>query len=789
MTRHDLYQTQPALGMTARWRDATPLGNGLTGVAITGGCRQDAYIINRHDLWHRGREGRIPFVADAIGEMRRLADGGDLPGAQNLLYNRLCEEGYNTHGADMRTLGQVSFFHTCGGVFSRYLRCLHMDTGVAEITYLLDEKAYRRRTFVSRRRDVIVSRIESDVADGFTCQPGFYNSEEPCAKELWQRDAANLSCRVVDGCILYSTKNDDGRYFGMALCAVSNGSVTAHSEAAQHIDGRATSGGPHVEVTDATDTLVLIAAFSGAVSRQKGEGEALRRLKKTAQENYDTLLAEHARLHRRLYKSADVQLYQGRTFHSNEELLEQARQDRASVELLEKQWRFGRYLFISGTNVKGNPFPLYGLWGCGYGLPWTQHVANENVQIIHWHAAVGGLSQLIPSLVHYYYDQMATARQVARNIYGCHGIVISCLSSPGVASPFPCAPAVLHFMGVAGWLCRHFYEYYRFTCDESLLEQEILPFMLETAAFYEDYVTEKNGEVIFYPGISPENTPAEFAYYPGHAVTGHPMPVTKNPTIEIAILKELLTNLLQLAETRDIAPRRVARWREILQKLPPYRVNDDGAVAEWLDPTVTDWYFHRHLSQLYPVFPGTEIWDTGDEELLPAFRRAVELRQLGAMTGWSMAHMAAVYARLKDAEKAAETLSMLAKVCVLPNLFTLHNDHRGMGITTENHGDLNWAPVQLDAAVGAVNAMQEMLLFVSPRHVQLLPACPDSWSTGSARLSIFGGSVTMCWDTRRQTCRAEITATRDMDVMVTMPFGGEERRVQLAADQTVTLVV
>ena len=789
MTRHDVYQTQPAQGMTQRWRDATPLGNGLTGVSITGGCRRDTYIFNRHDLWHRGHEGDIPQVADAIEEMRRLAAAGDLPAANDWLYERLKEVGYNTCGEDMRTLGQVEFFHDCDGVFSGYRRTLHMDVGVADITYRLGDTPYRRRTFVSRRRDVTVSRLESSRADGFTCMPGFYHSDEPCVKAMWQQDAAHLSHRVVGDFVVYSTRNDDGRYFGLVLTAVSDGTVTLQANAATPIDGRGTPAGPHIEVTGATDTLVLVAAFSGARSRAAAEGQAMKRLQRAAALGYEALLAEHVRAHRRLYNTADLRLYHGRTFHSNEELLEQARQDTAGLELLEKQWRFGRYLFISGTNPKGNPFPLYGLWGCGYALPWTQNVANENVEIIHWHAAVGGLSGLLPAVIHYYFRQMDKAREVARNMYGCRGIFISSFSSPGVASPFPCAPIILHFVGAAGWLCRHFYEYYRFTGDEGLLQREILPFMLETAAFYEDYVTEEEGRLLLYPALSPENTPAPFRHLPGHPVTGHPMPVTKNPTIEVAILKELLTNLLELAKDHPLPADRLARWEDMLAKMPPYRVNGDGAVAEWLDPAMTDWYFHRHLSQLYPVFPGTEIRDTGRDDLMPAFRQAVERRQLGAMTGWSMAHMAAIYARLEDAGKAADTLAMMAKVCVLPNLFTLPNDHRGMGVTTENHGDLNWAPVQLDAAVGAVNAMQEMLVFVSPRQVRLLPACPAAWRTGSACLHIFGGRLAMRWDVNKKTCRAVVTAERNMSVTLTLPFGGGEHRLDMTAGQTVILNV
>jgi len=41
---------------------------------------------------------------------------------------------------------------------------------------------------------------------------------------------------------------------------------------------------------------------------------------------------------------------------------------------------------------------------------------------------------------------------------------------------------------------------------------------------------------------------------------------------------------------------------------------------------------------------------------MQAYERAVELRKIDAQTGWSMAHMAAIYARLRNGEAAMECL-------------------------------------------------------------------------------------------------------------------------------------
>ncbi len=106
---------------------------------------------------------------------------------------------------------------------------------------------------------------------------------------------------------------------------------------------------------------------------------------------------------------------------------------------------------------------------------------------------------------------MDAFRESARKLFGCRGIYVSTYTTPMNSYPTPNVPVIVNYIGCAGWLCRHFYDYYRFTGDEELLRSEILPFMLETAAFYEDYLThEADGKIRIEPSVSPENSPGRF---------------------------------------------------------------------------------------------------------------------------------------------------------------------------------------------------------------------------------------------------------------------------------------
>ena len=222
----------------------------------------------------------------------------------------------------------------------------------------------------------------------------------------------------------------------------------------------------------------------------------------------------------------------------------------------------------------------------------------------------------------------------------------------------------------------------------------------------------------FYPSVSPENTPGNFMP-PKHIQMAHPMPTTVNSTIDLAILKEFFTNMCAFAEFYPKLQSRVPAWKKMLSAIPDYKLNDQGGVKEWQDDRFRERHDHRHLSHIYPVFPGNEVNALHKADLLPAFERAVRLREIDAQTGWSMAHMAAIYARLEKGGDALECLDKMAQSCLTNSFFTLHNDWRGMNISLS----MDPAPVQLDAIMGYVNAIQEMLLH--PQAI-CLNCCPPS---------------------------------------------------------------
>ena len=238
-----------------------------------------------------------------------------------------------------------------------------------------------------------------------------------------------------------------------------------------------------------------------------------------------------------------------------------------------------------------------------------------------------------------------------------------------------------------------------------------------------------------------------------------------NSTIAVAIAKENFSNLVKACETLGVEQAGVKRWKQMLADMPAYEVNEDGALKEWLHPDFKDNYEHRHQSHLYPLFPGQEITSESNPELYEASRIAIEKRLvigLKSQTGWSLAHMANVYARLGDGEKAKEALDILVRCCMGQNFFTYHNDWRNMGVTMRFLWGCS-APFQMDANFGIPAAVMEMLCGSTSDMLRVLPALPVEWSEGefSDLLTRTGANASADWDMGERVINLKLVAARD----------------------------
>ena len=778
--KHTLKLQYPAAWWHDMWREGLPVGNGFTGASLYGGSKREILQLNRHDFWYDGQAGELPDVHNALKRQREKMDAGRFQEASWEIVNELKAKGYESKLEAHIPLARMIVTQKTEKGFRHFERGLDMEKALAFQQWTDNDVQMRREVFVSRAEDIVVYRLTAGEKTGagsdYRIELETYRNEgEPVTdamQEIWDSEQKECFLEEETGWLgLHGIRRQKNKVYdgfgGMARIELPAG-------------GNLTVSRNGIEIKNAPEVLIQITLYASG-DREENWSRCREKLEKWKGRNFEELLAESAALHGRLYRSAELSL--GADWKQSNEalLLEAYGEDRQPVELIEKLWHYGRYLFICGSNEQANPFPLYGLWGGQYHPQWCHNMANENMQMIYWHSFVGNLGQYHRAVFRYLNERIPAFRDNAEKLFGISGIYLTAGTTPGVSEPTQVVPVIINWVGAAGWMAQHYYQYYLYSGDEKFGREVMLPYLNGVAAFYEGFVRfeEKEGKecIRFYPSVSPENTPQNFMP-PAGVQMAHPMPTTINSTIDLAILKEFFRNMLQVSENigkEYFSEERVALWKRILETIPEYKSNDAGAIKEWQDERFEDRYDHRHLSHIYPVFPGHEYYALRNPEQEMKFEKAVKLRKIDAQTGWSMAHMAAIYARFRDGRAAMECLDNMAKSSLLSNFFTLHNDWRGMNVSLV----LDAAPVQLDALMGYVNALQEMLVYTAPGYMALLPAPEERLYRGKLEnFRYYDGFLTMEWNLEEGEVKGKLKAVRKHDLILVCPEGLEDFQIK-----------
>ena len=734
-----LLQARPARD----WREASPLGNGRLGALVHGRASDERVALNHEALFNWAVHGDLPDLAPLLPEVRRLLAEGRFAEAEKLYPDALKAAG--GLGRSGKFFPAFDLRLRCGtdGAFREYSRELDLENGVSTVRWTDDGGTWARLAFVDCSRGAdgpLVLRVDRTGAP-FSL-----------ALSLPQHDLLDypgyggwdsFSTEARGRAVLSTVKTNDGLHFcGMARVLETDGDVVADGD-------RIAIESAHTVVllVDVRDRPLSFEAFESALARSDGT-------------SFDGLLAAHAAaFFPRFYDSRIDLVPPEAPQESNERLLLDSYSGAVDPRLVEKMSDFGRYLLLASSGFGcARPANLQGLWNGDYAPAWgSTYFFNENVQLMYAQALAGGLAEtLLPlfGLVERFADDF---RANARRLYGCRGILLPVFMGDRSGLKDNVQPHCVYWTGAGAWIASFFWDYWLHTGDRAFLRDRAWPFLREAALFYEDFLVEgPDGLLHAAPAISPENKPT----VDGRAEAG----VCVDPTMEVALVRELLSHALAAAAELDIGDAQTAHWRAMLAKLPPYRTNERGALREWLDPRLGDNDRHRHLSHLYPLFPGREIAPHRDPALFEAARRAAEARLatgLADQTGWSLAHLACVWARLGEGDRALGCLELLLRCCTGPNLFTRHNDWRGMGVTLEAlHGAQ--PAVQLDAAFGFRAAVQEMLLQGDGATLRLLPALPRAWTRGAATgLCAPGGlRVDLDWDGSAVRAALSLDATR-----------------------------
>ena len=437
-----------------------------------------------------------------------------------------------------------------------------------------------------------------------------------------------------------------------------------------------------------------------------------------------------------------------------------------SALCMEQLQAMGRYLLISSCGKY--PPPLQGIWGGGWRPAWIGgFVWDSNINLAVSAASMSNLPECAASYNRYVLSLLPSWRLNARNYLGCRGFIVAHYNDPenGWLAHFGASFPGMFWAGGAGWNIRPLYEYALMPGDTHFLKEVVLPLYREMGEFYEDnLVTGDDGLYHICPSISPENAP------PGTDTW-----LSRDATMDVAIAREVFGLLCRMGRQFKLPAGERDKWADYLSKLPGYRINADGALAEWVDWSYPDVYEHRHNSHIYPVFPGTELRCPADTALARAVGVALNKRfEFNTSSAHGLIHLALQVTRLKDTAKVRQNLDRLGRRGYLyESLVTSHEPGQQI--------------YNLDAVLSFPRLLLEMLVFTEPGRMELLPAWPAAYPDGSVRgVRLYGAhTLDLCWKDGKAV-EAALVAGSDEELEVNC--NGENRILKLKKGKKYALI-
>ncbi|MDE6710256.1 MAG: glycoside hydrolase family 95 protein, partial [Oscillospiraceae bacterium] len=564
-----------------------------------------------------------------------------------------------------------------------------------ETYWTSDGVRYCRRIFVSYPDNVMVIGFTADQKGKISFTATIDGRDDNYDKNE-AYDSSTLLFTVSDG-IPYAT------------------AISCHSEG-----GKAYTDANRIRVEGADSAFITIACQT---SYRSGDYEKLSvsQAKAAIRKGMQNLLTWHIADYTELYSRCELHLCKNEDICYAEiptdERLQKIKDGGIDNKLVEMYFNFSRYLMIAGSREGSLPLNLQGIWNKDMWPAWGgKYTININTEMNYWGAEIQNLSECQLPLFDHIERMRENGRVTAREMYHCKGTV--CHHNTDIwgdtAPQDKWLPATLWPMGIA-WLCTHIYEHYLFTGDKSFLAEKY-DTMREAAEFFVDYlIDDGKGRMVTSPSVSPENT-----YITKDGVKGT---LCQGPSMDSQILYTLFTAVINSSaeldehmKSRDDAEF-IKKISELREKLPKPEIGKYGQIMEWAEDYDEAEPGHRHISQLFALYPADIITKRHTPELAEA-AKATLIRRLthgGGHTGWSRAWIINMWARLHESEKVGENISALLAHSTSINMFDMH------------------PPFQIDGNFGGGAGIAEALIQSHSGEIHFLPAAPKEWEKGYVR--------------------------------------------------------
>ncbi|QKW17813.1 glycoside hydrolase N-terminal domain-containing protein [Kitasatospora sp. NA04385] len=723
--------------------EGLPIGNGRIGALVTGDPANDALYITDASLWtgtlnaSLTSSGQFPYDTTNFGTMSLLA------------------KAYVKVPA-----------HTAAAV-GDYRRRLDLSNGYVSASYTLGGVTYQREAYASHPDDVVIVRLTQSGGGTYT------------------------GSVALNGTHGESTTADSAAKTASFSGALGNGLKYGAVAAVRSTGGTVSVSGAEVTFTGCSEVVIVLSAGTNyvpdpakAFKDAAVDPKAVATAKATSATAVTgtALLATHVDDYRKLYERMTVSL--GTSTAAQKAMATPARLAARAVsgaapdpELEASYLQFGRYLTITGSRT-GLPTNLQGLWFDKNNPSWMgDYHTDINVQMNYWLPDRAGLSECFVPLADYCLSQLSSWTTQTQQLFNDprNGF----RNTSGKVAGWTTAISTNIYGGMGwwwhpagnAWLCNSLFEHYEHTRDAAYLAR-IHPMLKGACQFWEarlitTTVTENGVSrqvLIDDSDWSPEQGPSN----------------AKGITYAQELVWQLFQNYRDSCAALGLDAAYATTVADLQSRLYLPQVSPStGWLEEWMTDANLGETTHRHLSPLVGFSPGDRIThDRGPVPTLIGVRNLLTARGMQSF-GWATAWRAMCWARLKHADNAYQLILTVLKPSV--------NYSNGASINLlDMYSFGTSSTLQIDANYGTPTAMLDMLAYSRPGLVELLPATPSAWGTGSVRgLGLRGGfTLDMDWS-GGQVTSATLHSTGGTSTRV--KFGTWSQAVTMAKGGSATL--
>lgn len=747
------------------FEESLPIGNGKLGALIYGA--PDSNTINLNDITFWSGKPVDPNADsdahEALSAVRKALFNEDYRAADSLQHKL---QGHNSQY--YLPLGTLTITDLNSGLPTKYCRLLNLDDGTVSDSYNRNGTTMRRDYFASHPNKAIAIRLQ-------TSQPGQVNTLiKLTSPNAYDTSAADNRITMTG----HATGEEDET---IHFCTILN---------VQHKGGSIEADASCLIVKDADEVTIYIVnetSFNGFDKHPVREGapymeNALADADNIGDMPFDSIFAHHLADYLPIFNRVRLNFdgAEPNEEMTTEEMIRDYGKGKPQDKYLEALYfQFGRYLLISSSRTPGIPANLQGLWNEQLRAPWrSNYTININLEENYWPCDVANMPEMFAPLATFTQNLAATGHRNAWNYYGIsrgwscgHNSDVWAMSNP--VGEKRESPTWSNWNMGGAWLMQNVYDHYLYTLDKDYLENTAYPLMKGASDFMLAWLIpnpNKPQELITAPSTSPE------AYYTNNV--GYTGATMYGGTADLAIIRELLTNTQQAASILGKDKDYQDTLRQTIARLHPYTVGHNGDLNEWYYDWDDQDVLHRHQSHLIGLYPGHQISLTATPELAQAAAKSLEMKG-DQTTGWSTGWRMNLWARLHNGERA---YGMYQKLLSFVDPRSTSGQHGG---TYPNLFDAH-PPFQIDGNFGGVAGVCEMLMQSGNGIIELLPALPAQWSSGTVKgLKARGGfEVSMTWKDGKVT-KAEITGKPGGKVVVI--YNGKMEIVRVGRGDTQVL--